>query len=195
MSVTLGGSGTGTTQRTLYARMYQSVVSGGIYTSSFSGGHTLFDYGYSPQFRCSAAVSNRAVQVPFTVQVNNVGDCQITTTALDFGNVENLNATVDASNTIAVNCSNRVSYAISLDNGLSGSTNPAARIMKSQTSTDTVTYGIYTNAARSVPFGANAFTGRGDGTQRIFTAYGRIPAQATPTPSSYSDTIVVTVSY
>jgi spore coat protein U-like protein len=195
MSVALNNAGTGSATRTIYGRMFSSNVSSGVFTSVFSGGHTLFDYGYSPGFTCGTTVSSRAERVPFTVQVNSLGDCNISTTPLDFGTLENLATVIDAANTISVTCSRGVQYGVSLSNGTSGATNPAARMMKSTTTPDTVTYGIYTNAARTIPWGVNAFTGTGDGRSRTFTGYGRIPAQTTPAPATYSDNIVVTVTY
>lgn len=194
MSLTLSGNGSGSATRTIFASMYQANVSAGLYTSSFSGNNTRFTYGYAPGFNCSRT-TRRTVQVPFTVQANNLGDCQITATPLDFGTLANLNAQVDATNTISVTCSNRVNYSVSLSNGLSGATSPAARRMTAATGTGTITYGIYTNAGRTNPFGANAFSGNGNGNARTFVGYGRIPAQSTPAPTDYSDTVVVTVTY
>lgn len=195
MSVTLSGNGTGTTQRTLFSRLSGANVSPGLYTSVFSGGHTLFDYGYAPGFTCGATTSSRAVRVPFTVQVNNISECRVTTTALDFGALNDLNALVDATNTITVNCSKGVRYTVGLNNGSSGSTNPAARRMRSATTTDSVTYGIYTNANRTSVWTANSVSDNSNGSQRTYTGYGRIPVQVTPASGAYSDTIVVTVTY
>ncbi len=195
MSLTINASGSGTTQKTIFGRMFSATVSPGIFTSSFAGGHTLFDYGYAPGFRCSGSVSSRAVRVPFTVQVNSLGDCQITTTPLDFGTLENLNAIVNSTNTVSVTCTRGVQYSVGLNNGNSGATNPAARRMSSAQSTDSVTYGIYTSATRTNPWGANSFSGTGTGTAQLFTGYGRIPIQSTPAPAAYADSVVVTVTY
>ncbi|WP_409528142.1 spore coat protein U domain-containing protein [Rhizobium sp.] len=38
-------------------------------------------------------------------------------------------------------------------------------------------------------------TGTGTGSPQTLTVYGRVPAQNTPAPGTYSDTVVVTVSY
>lgn len=195
MNVTLNSSGTGSITKTLYARMFSSNVSGGTFASVFSGGHTLFDYGYSTSYSCGATTSSRALRVPFTVQVNSTGDCNISTTPMDFGTLTDLNAAIDATNSIAVTCTKGVQYSISLSNGSSGGTNAAARKLKSLDSLETVTYGIYTNVGRTMPWGTNAVTGTGNGKARNFIGYGRIPAQTTPTPSSYIDNVVVTVTY
>ena len=66
-------------------------------------------------------------------------------------------------------------------------------------SSSNVTYGLYRDSARSQPWGAsvgvNTASGTGDGSSQNLTAYGRVPAQTTPQPGAYSDTIVVTVGY
>ena len=195
MNVTLNNSGTGSTTNTLYAKMFSANVSGGIFSSVFSGGHTLFDYGYSTSFSCGATTSSRALSIPFTVQVNSTGDCNISTTPMDFGTLTDLNVAIDATNSIAVTCTKGVQYSISLSNGSSGGNSPTARKLKSTASLDAVTYGIYTNVGRTSPWGSNAVTGKGNGNASTFIGYGRIPAQTTPAPDSYSDNVIVTVAY
>jgi len=64
---------------------------------------------------------------------------------------------------------------------------------------NTVTYGLYRDAARTLPWGAtigvNTASGTGSGLAQNLTVYGRIAPQTTPQPASYSDTIIVTVGY
>ena len=38
-------------------------------------------------------------------------------------------------------------------------------------------------------------TGSGSGNQQVITVYGQVPAQSTPAPGSYSDTITATISF
>ena len=45
------------------------------------------------------------------------------------------------------------------------------------------------------PFGTNTLAGTGTGLAQSATVYGRIPPQATPSPGTYNDTIVVTLTY
>jgi spore coat protein U-like protein len=63
----------------------------------------------------------------------------------------------------------------------------------------TVTYTLYSNAGRTTVSDdigtGGAVSGTGSGSTQSLTAYGRIPLQTTPAPGTYSDTIVVTVSY
>ena len=41
----------------------------------------------------------------------------------------------------------------------------------------------------------NTMAGTGSGLAQIFSVYGRVPAQNTPSPGTYSDTVVLTISY
>jgi spore coat protein U-like protein len=62
-----------------------------------------------------------------------------------------------------------------------------------------ITYGLYQNAARSQPWGSangtNTVSGTGTGSGQPITVYGRVPAQTTPAPGTYSDSIVATLTY
>jgi spore coat protein U-like protein len=64
---------------------------------------------------------------------------------------------------------------------------------------NTVTYSLYTSAARTVVWGntvgTDTVSGSGSGLGRSYTVYGRVPSQTVPPPATYTDTIVVTVTY
>jgi spore coat protein U-like protein len=64
---------------------------------------------------------------------------------------------------------------------------------------NTITYGLYQNAARTIAWGGtigtNTVAGTGTGLAQLTTVYGRVPGQATPSPGTYTDTIIVTVTY
>jgi spore coat protein U-like protein len=63
----------------------------------------------------------------------------------------------------------------------------------------TVTYGLYRDSARSQAWGSTAgvdtVSGTGTGLTQTLTVYGRVAPQTTPTPGTYSDTIIATVTY
>jgi spore coat protein U-like protein len=63
-------------------------------------------------------------------------------------------------------------------------------------STSNVTYGLYKDAARSLPWGStagvNTASGTGTGLTQTLTVYGRVPPQTTPNAGAYTDTIVAT---
>ena len=78
-----------------------------------------------------------------------------------------------------------------------GATDPTQR--KMTRSSEAVTYALYRDAARSQPWGStvgiDTAAGTGSGFAQGFTVYGRVPPQPTPSPGTYTDTIVITVAY
>jgi spore coat protein U-like protein len=63
-----------------------------------------------------------------------------------------------------------------------------------------VGYQLYLDAAHGSAWGDGTSgtataTGTGTGAQQVFTVYGQVPAQTTPAPGSYSDTITATISF
>jgi hypothetical protein len=111
---------------------------------------------------------------------------------LNFGSVGVLRSAVDASSSVTVTCTNALPYTVALDGGLSGATNPTLRVL-SQASQH-VTYGLYRDSPRAQPWGDSAGTntaaGTGSGLAQTLTVYGRVPAQNTPSPGTYSDTTI-----
>ncbi len=129
--------------------------------------------------------------------------CTVTATNHAFPDYNPLSGSVaDTSSDITVECSGLLDLAItvSLSTGSSGSYAPR----KMFKGTDTLSYNLYTNAARTTVWG--------DGTpgtsvvsyilipvvlnHRTDPVYGRVPASQTMTvPGYYSDIITVTVDY
>jgi spore coat protein U-like protein len=102
----------------------------------------------------------------------------------------------DLLSTIGVQCSHALPYTVALDRGQTGATDPRQRKMLK--GGEQVTYGLYRDAARSLPWGSTLGTtvsAVGNTTVQNLTVYGRIPAQSTPSPGLDAHTVVVTVSY
>lgn len=175
----------------------QAATPSGLYTSSFSGTQTRVSYKYDTTGNCAVISALGGVQTPFTVQANVLTTCTVNANDLDFGSNGFLASNVDTSSSISINCNSGLPYAIGLNGGLSGATNPTLRKMNN--GGNDVTYGIYQNAARTIPwgdsFGTNTISSVGTGLGQTFTTYGRVPPQTTPSAGTYNDTIVVTVSY
>jgi spore coat protein U-like protein len=134
----------------------------------------------------------------FTVQITLVAQCIFSTATanLDFGTNGVLAADVDASTTMNVQCTNTTPYTIALDAGVGSGATVAARKMTNGAAT--VTYSLYKDAARSSLWGtagADLVSGTGNGSPQSYTVYGRTPAQATPAPGVYTDTVTATVTY
>ena len=142
----------------------------------------------------------------FTVSVTITASCTISATNLAFGTQGVLAANVDSTSTISITCTNTTPYSVGLDNGLnfSGGTR---RMKDTGAGTTFVNYGLYTDTGRtnawttstsaaSCTGGANTCAlGTGNGTTQNITVYGRIPAQTTPAPATFNDTVTATVTY
>lgn len=134
----------------------------------------------------------------FTVQMTITASCIINSAStLNFGSSGVIAANVDQTSTIQVQCTNTTPYNIGLDAGLGSGATVAARKMTN--SGNTITYSLYSDAGRATVWGnmigTNTVASTGTGSAQSFTVYGRVPAQSTPAPAVYTDTITVTVTY
>lgn len=201
ISLTLGGNGSGSVSQTIFGRIKngQGALPTGTYLSIFSGTHTQIDYGYASSFNCGTALSPRVQSVPFTVRVTNNSSCTVATTELNFGNQTALDSNKTAVNSISVTCTGGTLYDIGLSNGSSGGTGPATRLMSNLATAQTITYGVYRDPGYAQPWGniagVNTIAATGTGAPQTFSGYGLIPIQTTPPPLTYTDTVVVTVTY
>ncbi len=190
-------SGRGSLTETIDARIFggQNARPRGVYTSRFSRKHILFVYKSGYSRNCSSGSTKRR-RPSFRVRARVVKSCTVTATDLDFGAVGALSANVDATGSVTVRCTYNLPYKIRLDRGLSGTSDPTQRGMTH--GGDRITYGIYQDAARTVPWGwhnSDDVNATGTGYDQTFTTYGRVPPQTTPPPGVYTDTIVVSVVY
>jgi spore coat protein U-like protein len=57
----------------------------------------------------------------------------------------------------------------------------------------------YTDSGRTIVWGntvgTDTVSATGNGASQSYTVFGRVPAQTTPAPATYTDTITVTVTY
>lgn len=201
MSVALSGSGSGSSNHTLYGQVFagQTTLPQGAYVSDFSGNQTHVSYAYSTVGNCAAIGLTNVTHVPFLVQANYGSACFVTTTTLNFGTRGILSSAIDAANAISVTCTSGVAYTVGLNGGNQGASDPTQRKMANGGNTAFVTYGIYRDSARTLPWGntigTNTASGTGNGNVQNFRGQGRVPAQTTPAPTTYTDTVVVTVTY
>jgi|SRR3974390_482326 len=134
----------------------------------------------------------------FTAQITIATSCTVNSASkLDFGSQGLLNANVDQTSTIQVQCTNTTPYNIALDAGLGTGATIANRLMTS--GGNVVNYTLYRDSARSLVWGNTPLTdtvsGAGTGATQSYTVYGRVPSQTTPAPGTYNDTITITVNY
>jgi spore coat protein U-like protein len=189
--------GTSTQTRTLYGRVYsgQQTVPAGSYLSSFSSTDAEIQYGLLSLGSCNLLTNTNTTSFNVTATVPTT--CTVAANNLNFGTAGTLSANTDASTTLQPACTSGTPYNIGLNGGLSGATDPTQRKMTK--AAEFVLYGLYRNSARSLPFGntigTNTLAGTGTGLAQSVTVYGRIPPQAAPSPGTYNDTIVVTLTY
>lgn len=134
----------------------------------------------------------------FQVQMTIAAQCIINSASnLDFGTQGVLAGNVDQSSTIQVQCTNTTPYNIGLNAGTGSGATVGLRKMTS--GGNTINYSLYTDASRSTLWGNTVGTdtvaSTGNGAAQSFTIYGRAPAQTTPAPGAYADTITATVTY
>jgi spore coat protein U-like protein len=198
ISLTLGAGGSASTTATIFGRISagQQTLAPGTYTSSFSGTNTQIAYDITTD-DCATIGNKNATSAPFTVTATYPATCSVSAATLNFGSQGLLTANVDASSTLTATCSSTTTYTIALNGGNAGATDPTQRKMSK--ATEQITYGLYRDSARSQAWGSttgtNTASGTGSGLGQSFTVFGRVPAQTTPSPGTYSDTIIATLTF
>jgi spore coat protein U-like protein len=187
----------GTRTFTAYARVLggQSVAAPGTYTGQMD---VIVSYGaVSDQLGCNSAGLASTATTSFQISAEVQKSCTVSAGALDFGQTANLSAPLTSTANITARCSNTTPYQIGLGLGANGGSSPASRLMRSGAST--IQYGLYRDPGHTVPWGetpnADTLSATGTGSPQAVTVYGRVPAQATPPPGVYKDTVVVSVTY
>jgi spore coat protein U-like protein len=185
-----------TTPVTVYARLLgsQQTAATGAYSSTFTA-NPFLQYGNLGGSSCPTGSLNTSTSTSASATV--VTNCNISATNLNFGTVGLLTANVDTTTTVAVQCTNATPYNVGLNAGTGTGATVASRKMTS--GTKTVTYSLYSNSGRTTVWGntvgTDTVTGTGSGSNQSLTVYGRVLAQTTPAPATYTDTIVATVTY
>ncbi|WP_180977413.1 Csu type fimbrial protein [Janthinobacterium sp. ROICE36] len=167
-----------------------------VYTSSFAGQgtYTYTTYGLVNLQGCSASSGSFG----FTVNATAVNDCTITASPMAFANASILTGNLRSTSTLSVRCVNNNAYQIAL-NGGSVAANVANRQMKNSLTTDKVSYLL--SSALDGPLwgdgtaGTSMVTGTGTGASVPLTIYGRVPAQVSPRPGDYKDTVTATIYF
>jgi spore coat protein U-like protein len=167
-----------------------------IYSSSFSGAATLTYAFYN--LVVPACTTGASSAFAFTVNATATNNCTIGTTPLSFAPSGTLTAAVRGTSTLTVQCVNNDAFQIAL-NGGSTANNVAARQMKNTGTTEKVNYQL--SATLDGPLwgdgtaGTTMYAGTGNGAAQTVTVYGRVPAQGTPSPGSYKDTVTATIYF
>lgn len=134
----------------------------------------------------------------FQVQMTITASCIINSAStLNFGSSGVIAAAVNQTSTIQVQCTNTTPYSVGLNAGTA--TGATVTTRKMTAGANTISYALYSNAGMTTNWGQTVGTdtvaGTGNGAAQSFTVYGQVPAQTTPAPAAYADTITVTVTY
>ena len=199
-TIAISPSGSGEATATIFARVFggQSTVPVGSYSSIFSGSDVTVRYGLQTGSETCTSITGTAT-ASFTVTATVTPQCTLTTSDINFGNVGALSNPVTATGSVTVRCTSNAGYTISMDGGISNSTDPTQRWMVGTTPQTGVSYGLYQNSDYSLPWGNTPGLTKADigsGSNQIFTVFGRTnPSTITPPADIYKDTVIVTVTY
>ena len=188
--------GSGSTTIPIYADIVDNGVglSTGAYSSLFTSGDVSMTYGVA---NCGILGSTGTVS-GFSVSGLVSSSCEANVTALNFGTLPStISSLVDAEAVLNVQCTNATNFAIrlGLGNG-AGVTDPTQRRMTNGAST--LTYGVYQNAGRTIPWGnnpTNDVAGTGIGLNQSFGVFGRVNSSQAAVPGLYTDNVVITIDY
>lgn len=197
ITMTPDATGKATKTQTLYAKVtFSSSTPQGSYTTSFDNQN--FFWGLN-LLSCAGITIGYAIPPPsFTFTANVDPSCTLSAGTLAFGNVGVLTQPVTGQNSLSVRCTANTAWSVGLDNGQNG-TGPTAR--KMSLNAGRITYGIYKDSDRTQPWGLAAQgasavnAGTGTGSTQTLTGYGKAPAQSTPAPGLYADTVIATITY
>lgn len=158
-------------------------------------GQNVAPGNYSDSNTATTAASASNATTSFQVLATVPANCTVSATPIAFPSTSLIVSNVDATASISTTCTKSTVYTVGLSNGGTG-TGPIARKMTN--GPNSITYGLYLDAARSQPWSTaagNMGSGTGTGVAQALTVYGRVPSGQTPPPGTYNDTVIVTVSY
>jgi spore coat protein U-like protein len=116
---------------------------------------------------------------------------------LNFGPSGVIATAINQTSTVQVQCTNTTPFNIGLNAGTATGATVTTRKMTS--GSNTISYSLFSNAGMTTNWGqtigTDTVSSTGTGAAQSFTVYGQVPAQSTPAPGAYSDTITVTVTY
>lgn len=147
---------------------------------------------FGGEARATTTTASMAVQMTITASCTIAG-----ASTMNFGSSGVIAANVDQTSTVQVQCTNTTPYNIGLDAGIGSGATVAARKMTNGAAT--ITYSLFSDSGRTTVWGntigTNTVSATGSGASQSYTVYGRVPAQSTPAPAVYTDTVTVTVTY
>lgn len=195
--LSLGGSGSASRNFTVYSRVFGSQQTAVPGSYQWPTGSPAVTYGYAGGAGCPTGGSTSWGSGGTLWTASIPASCIVGSASMSFGTASSIPANVDSNATLSVTCTNTTPYNVGLGAGSGSGATVSSRKMTSAGST--ISYSLYANSGRSVIWGetvgSDTVAGTGTGGQQTRTIYGRVPAQATPPPGTYSDNVVITVTY
>ncbi len=128
--------------------------------------------------------------------------CSLSTAAVSFGAydpiVVNASSPLNATGSVSDTCSNGLAGTITLDQGLdpTGGSTAAVPARQMRSGASVLAYFLYSDSARSVPWGSTGIGITGTGTtSAAILVYGQIPGAQNAAAGSYADTVTVTITF
>jgi spore coat protein U-like protein len=125
--------------------------------------------------------------------------CSVSTNPLIFASTSSLQAGQTGKTSITVRCNWVAVYSVALSGGNINASDPTQRKMSlngNPSDPNAITYGLYVNENCKLPWGAQTTVGGNSSTAGPdLPVYGCVPPQPTPSQGTYSDTIVVTLTF
>ncbi|ATU91404.1 spore coat U domain-containing protein [Phyllobacterium zundukense] len=135
----------------------------------------------------------------FAVRITITPECKLVSASdLDFGSHGVIDANVDSTSTITVQCTTGTPYNVGIGLGTGAGATLAARRMTGPASA-TIDYNLFRESTHTnvwgETIGTDTVSATGNGATQPITVYGRVAPQTTPATGAYSDTVAVTVTY
>lgn len=200
----LGPSGSATQNFTAYARVFGGQTTKIPQTYSWNGSTPAQRYGYVSGSACPTGGAT-AVSSGSTWTATIPANANVSATTLNFGSTSTLSSNVDSTATISVQATNTTPYSIGLGNGTNAS--GSQRRARLGATANFINYNLFTDSGRSQAWSTSTSTtsctggagtcvlGTGTGASQNTTVYGRVPSQSVPAAGTFTDTVVVTVTF
>lgn len=130
--------------------------------------------------------------------------CTISAGAMTFGSYDPTSGTDnDATATLTSTCTSGGAAVITMNDGVSNQTDstdaaPLRAMLDGGDPSQELTYQLYSDSAGGTVWGNTEATGKAitaNGTAQTFTAYGRIPHSQTVSEGTFTDSVLVTLTY
>lgn len=129
-----------------------------------------------------------------TISAEVTASCSVATNTLAFTVDPVAGGDTDAQANVDVTCTNNHPYTVDLGLGANADVS-TRRMVHSTDATAFLTYELYSDSARTQIWTTGGASETGTGSVQSLPVYGRVPEQLTAKLGSYTDTVVVTVTY